>query len=117
VSGPAAVSPAAASAVRMLPNGTQVVTLQVGETSYTPAAVIARPGVRTELVLQTRGINGCTSAFVIASRGLEKVLPETGSTTLDLGKPKPGTLKYTCGMGMYGGRIEFRQATRDGAPA
>lgn len=117
VSGPAAVSPAAAAAVRLLPNGTQVVTLQVGETSYSPAAVVARPGLRTQLILLTRGINGCTSAFVIASRGVEKVLPETGTTTLELGKPEPGTLKYTCGMGMYGGRIEFRQATASGGSA
>jgi sulfite exporter TauE/SafE len=115
--GHAEVTPTAASAVRVLSNGTQVVTLQVGATSYTPAAVVARPGVPTQIVLKTRGINGCTSAFVIASRGIEKVLPETGTTTLDLGKPKPGTLKYTCGMGMYGGRIEFRQASTTGGPA
>ena len=107
--GPVTVSPASASAVRVLPNGTQVVTLQVGRSSYTPSAVIAQAGIPTQLQLTTRGITGCTQAFVIPSRGIQKILPETGTTTLNLGKPSSGTLKYPCGMGMYSGRIQFTQ--------
>lgn len=101
---------ASAEAVRVRPADGQVVTLTVGKTSYSPAAVIARAGVPTRLVLHTRDIVGCTSAFVIPARGIEKVLPKTGRTTLDLGTPKAGTLRYVCGAGMYGGRIEFRAA-------
>lgn len=102
-SGPVPLS--AATAVRVIPGGTQLITLQVGPTDYTPASVQIRPGVRTRLVLQTNKLRGCTRTFVIPSRNLEQPLPETGSTTVELGVLKTGTLRYTCGLGMYGGRI------------
>ena len=101
-----------ASAVRALPDGTQLITLTVKDGGYEPAAVAARPGVPTRLELVTADTGGCTRAFVVASKGIQKVLPETGVTTVDLGVPKAGTLKYTCGMGMYSGRIAF-----EGAPS
>lgn len=110
---PAAITPASFQAVRSLPDGGQLVTLRVNESGYTPAAVVARPGVRTTLALETDGTGGCTRAFVIASRGVQEILPAKGRVTLDLGTPDAGALKYTCGMGMYGGRILF-QATPPG---
>ena len=115
--GSTAVSPASASAVRMLPSGGQVITIQVGSSSYTPSAVVARAGIPTSLNLKTRDTGGCTRGFVVASRGIQKVLPETGNTTVSLGTPNPGSLKYTCGMGMYSGRIEFRKTTTTGGSA
>jgi uncharacterized protein len=33
------------------------------------------------------------------------VLPESGDTRIDLGTPKPGTLRYACSMGMFTGVI------------
>ncbi|MGQ0465249.1 MAG: urease accessory protein UreH domain-containing protein [Sporichthyaceae bacterium] len=104
----AAVSAAdSQAAVRHLPDGTQVIRLAVQDGGYAPAAVQAKPGLPTRLELVTAGTNGCTRAFVVASRGIQQVLPETGTTTVDLGEPVEGTLRYTCGMGMYTGRIVF----------
>ncbi|MGQ0843437.1 MAG: urease accessory protein UreH domain-containing protein [Sporichthyaceae bacterium] len=105
--GEAAVSAESSRAVRQLPDGTQVIRLSVGSDGYSPAAVSATPGVPTHLELVTDGTNGCTRAFVVASRGIQQVLPKTGTTTVDLGAPQAGTLRYTCGMGMYTGRIVF----------
>jgi uncharacterized protein len=109
------VAAASAQAVRSGPDGTQVITLTVAKSAYRPDAVAARAGVPTHLVLTTKGIAGCTSAFVIPARGLQKVLPKTGLTSIDLGSPAPGTLRYVCGAGMYGGQIEFRPAVAAGA--
>lgn len=111
-----------AQAVRTLPDGTQVITLAVSSGGYAPSALAARPGVPTRLELVTDDTGGCTRAFVVASKGIQKVLPETGVTSVDLGVPKEGTLKYTCGMGMYTGRIAFQAvsiapAPEPGAPA
>ncbi|WP_019873187.1 sulfite exporter TauE/SafE family protein [Sporichthya polymorpha] len=97
-----------ARAVRTLPDGTQVITLAVSSGGYAPSAIAARPGVPTRLELVTDDTGGCTRAFVVASKGIQQVLPETGVTSVDLGVPKEGTLKYTCGMGMYTGRIAFQ---------
>jgi plastocyanin domain-containing protein len=37
---------------------------------------------------------------------LERSLPATGETTLDLGKVKTGRLGFTCSIGMYHGLID-----------
>lgn len=105
-----------AQAVRTLPDGTQVITLAVSSGGYAPAAIAARPGVPTRLELVTDDTGGCTRAFVVASKGIQKVLPQTGVTSVDLGVPKEGTLKYTCGMGMYTGRIAFQAVSIAPAP-
>jgi hypothetical protein len=106
-----------ARAVRQLPDGTQVVTVNVLSKGYSPSAVLARPGVPTRLDLITNGIKGCTSSFVVAKKGIQKVPPETGVTSLDLGTPKAGVLRYTCGIGMYSGRVVFQAPpVTDGAP-
>jgi sulfite exporter TauE/SafE len=105
-----AITAASSGAVRSLSDGSQLVTLKVSESGYTPAAVVALPGVPTTLALETDGTGGCTRAFVIADRGVQQILPEKGRVTLNLGTPKAGTLRYTCGMGMYSGRILFQAA-------
>lgn len=48
---------------------------------------------------------GCVRAFVIPDRDLQEILPVDGDTVIDLGALEPGTLHYSCGMGMYTGRL------------
>ncbi len=86
--------------------GVQQIRIDVGPSSYTPSLVRARPEIPTRLVLRTDQTVGCTRSFVIPSLGLETRLPSTGETVLDLGALRAGTLRYTCGMGMYRGAIE-----------
>ncbi|MFF3863929.1 sulfite exporter TauE/SafE family protein [Streptomyces sp. NPDC002209] len=112
---PTATAPAvaaeatAAQAVVTHPDGSQTITIQARTTSYTPAAITATAGVPTTLVVATSDTGGCIRAFVIPDLGIQKILPTTGKATIDLGNHGPGRLDYTCGMGMYGGRITFRQ--------
>ncbi|WP_330299885.1 urease accessory protein UreH domain-containing protein [Streptomyces sp. NBC_00503] len=88
-------------------DGSQTVTIQARTTSYSPAAVTVKAGVPTTLVVATQGTGGCVRSFVVPDLGVQKILPTTGKTAIDLGTRKPGTLSYSCGMGMYGGRITF----------
>ncbi|OPC85070.1 hypothetical protein B4N89_16015 [Embleya scabrispora] len=90
------------------PDGVQRVTVRVANEGYHPARALARAGVPTVLVLRTDHTTGCTRGFVLPARDRQQVLPVTGETTIDLGVPHPGTIDWTCAMGMYGGRIEFR---------
>lgn len=101
-----------AETVRTAADGTQTITVQARTNSYAPAAVTARAGVPTRLVVATHGTNGCVRSFVVPDRGVQEVLPVTGETVIDLGTPKTGTLSFTCGMGMYGGQITFRNSDR-----
>jgi uncharacterized protein len=86
--------------------GIQHVLINVGETFYAPPRVAVRAGVPTRLTLRTKDIRGCTSGIVIPAAGIERSLPATGDTVVDLGKLKPGRLDYTCSIGMYKGVIE-----------
>ncbi|MFE4632573.1 sulfite exporter TauE/SafE family protein [Streptomyces sp. NPDC056773] len=101
----------AADTVVLNPDGTQTVTIRARTNAYAPAAVTAKAGVPTTLVVATRGTGGCVRAFVIPDLGIQKILPTTGTTGIDLGARQPGTLDYSCGMGMYGGRITFENRT------
>jgi sulfite exporter TauE/SafE len=94
------------SAVTMDPAGIQQVLIEVGKRSYQPSRVGVRAGVPTRLILRTRGLSACTNGFVIPSAGIERSLPATGDTAVDLGTLKPGRIDYTCSMGMYGGVID-----------
>lgn len=93
-------------AVTMDAAGVQQIVIQVGDGSYSPSAVSARAGIPTRLVLRTNGVQGCTRAFVLPDANIEKALPETGDTIVDLGPLSAGRLRYTCGMGMYSGVID-----------
>ena len=39
----------------------------------------------------------------------ERILPANGDTVIDLGVLKPGRLDYSCGMGMYTGRLTITE--------
>lgn len=93
------------NAVSVAADGTQQIVIDALNTAYRPALVVAKAGVPTTLTVRTRGTRGCTRAFVIPSLRVQKILPETGATVLNLGRLKAGRIGFTCGMGMYGGVI------------
>lgn len=105
---PAAVGTVDHAAASTGADGVQRVTVRVGNEGYHPARALARADVRTVLVLRTDHTTGCTRGFVLPARDVQRVLPTSGETGIDLGTPHAGTLTWTCSMGMYSGRIEFR---------
>lgn len=84
-------------------SGRQVITIGAGSTAYTPGNVEVKSGVPTELVIQSRGAQGCIRAFVIPSLAIERTLPVSGETRIDLGVLEAGRVDYSCAMGMYTG--------------
>jgi sulfite exporter TauE/SafE len=106
-------TPAAAAApaetLRVV-DGRQVVTIKALSDGYQPAAVSAKAGVPTTLVIATDRTGGCIRSFVIPSMDKQLILEPSGEASIDLGTPKAGTLKYSCGMGMYSGRLVFEAA-------
>lgn len=86
-------------------DGVQRILISVDDTGYSPANVAAKPDIPTTVTFRTNNTEGCTRALLMDSFGVERVLPETGDTSIELGELEPGTYTYTCGMGMYEGSI------------
>ena len=81
--------------------GEQQVTMVAKGFSYTlTSQSTIRPGIPTKLIVNNQGIQGC-GAF-LSARGLKSgfVQLQPGKNVIDLGKPKKGTYKITCSMGM-----------------
>ncbi len=74
---------------------------------YQPQISVAKAGIPTIIRFDTKGTFDCSSSVRIPSMNINKVLPQTGSTDIDIGTGKVGILQGTCGMGMYRFQIQF----------
>lgn len=86
-------------------DGVQRIVINAYDTGYSPSNVVAQPGIPTTLTFRTDKTEGCTRALLMDAFDVERVLPATGDTLVDVGELEPGTYTYTCGMGMYEGSI------------
>ncbi|MDQ5893471.1 MAG: hypothetical protein QG640_483 [Patescibacteria group bacterium] len=88
-------------------DGKQIVEINA-RGGYQPRKSIAKAGIPTVIRFTTKGTFDCSSSIRIPSLGISKNLPQTGSTDIDIGSGKLGTLKGSCGMGMYPFEVEFQ---------
>jgi len=87
--------------------GSNSLTIDAKDNGYTPNLLRAKAGQPIKLNVVTSQNYACTSVFTVPSLGIRRVLPPTGATAIDLPPQRVGTLRFTCGMGMYSGRIQF----------
>ncbi len=83
--------------------GKQEVTIQVSSNGYSSSAKTIKAGMPVKLTLVTNNTGGCSRAFTIPALRISKLLPVTGTETLEFTPDKTGNLTYTCSMGMYSG--------------
>ena len=89
-------------------DGKQIIEVGV-RGGYNPRDVVAKAGVPTILRMKTSGTFDCSSSFVIASLGVQKMLPATGVTDIEIPAQNSGSsIHGTCGMGMYSLNINFQ---------
>ena len=69
-----------------------------------PATCPSTPGIPTRWTIESSTASTCAAFLVVPELGIQVRLHE-GSNTIDLPALPPGTLAYSCAMGMYGGRI------------
>jgi hypothetical protein len=98
-------APADASTVALAPNGAQTAVITVSSGYYSPSNVLLKAGVPTKLIFRSEGARGCERALVISAFDFQQVLPENGDTVVDAGVLEPGTIDYSCSMGMVSGRL------------
>ncbi len=88
--------------------GKQTVVLTVTD-FYEPTQFTAKAGVPTTLILRGKDSGGCARAFTIPELGVQEIVKRDGDTKIDLGTRKPGTLRFSCAMGMQTGTINFQK--------
>jgi len=86
-----------------LQDGKQMVTIDVKSTSYKASATTLKIGVPVKLTLKTNNVFSCARSFTIPSLNISKLLPSTGTETIEFTPTKLGKLTFTCSMGMYSG--------------
>jgi len=99
---------AAQAAIGAQPDADGAIAIRVYNTAYAPNLISAPAGKPIHLTLVTSGTTGCTRSFVIPAIGMQRVLPESGETQLDIPtRAANGDLRFTCSMGMYSGYFRF----------
>lgn len=88
-------------------DGKQIIDIRA-KGGYQPKKSVAKAGIPTIIRFNTNGTFDCSSSVRISSLGISKALPQSGSTDIDIGSRQSGTLKGSCGMGMYPFEIEFQ---------
>jgi sulfite exporter TauE/SafE/copper chaperone CopZ len=95
---------AALPATGVAADGTQALTTFQDGGGYSPENVSIYAGIPTRWTIESSTTATCAASLVVPSLGIRVRLDE-GSNTIDLPAMPPGTLAYSCSMGMYGGRI------------
>jgi sulfite exporter TauE/SafE len=84
-------------------------TLTAQNNGYFPGTLFAPAGAPAQLNIVTENTRSCAVAFVIPVLNYQTILPETGTTTIDIPPQPPGTvIAFTCSMGMYTGEIVYK---------
>jgi sulfite exporter TauE/SafE/copper chaperone CopZ len=98
----AAAAPLPASGVAA--DGTQTLTTYQDGGGYRPANVSIYAGTPTRWTIESTNVSTCAALLAVPKLGIQVRLHK-GSNTIDLPALPPGTLAYSCAMGMYGGKI------------
>jgi len=80
-----------------------VVNIKVTNSGYQSDVNTLKVGKPVTLNLTANGVTSCARSFVIPSLNISKLLPSTGTATLEFTPTTVGKLVYTCSMGMYTG--------------
>ena len=86
-----------------LPDG--AIRISVSSRGFTPAEVNVKSGEPIRLVFERETDPNCASEVVFPALGIRQKLPPGGRTTVELPAVQPGTLGFSCGMGMYKGLV------------
>lgn len=82
-----------------------VVHITVTSGGYSADVNTVKLGHLVTLVLTTNNVRSCARAFTIPDLNYFKLLPVTGTETIQITPTKLGRLTYTCSMGMYSGYL------------
>ncbi len=86
----------------------QVVEIAVTSAGFVPAHVTVDAGRPVKLVVTRRTDRTCATEIVMKDFGVDRSLPLDRKVEVTVTPAKPGSYRFTCGMGMVAGVIEAR---------
>ncbi len=82
----------------------QTAKVTVTEDGYKPASLTLKKGVPAKITFTRKVDSECASEVVFPDYKIRKKLPLNKPVDIKL-TPREGTFKFTCGMGMYKGKL------------
>jgi len=89
-------------------NGKQIINMDVISGGYSPNQFTIKKGIPVKWVINGKNVFGCQGYFVVPKLGISKALAE-GENIIEFTPTETGFINFSCGMGMYRGRIEVRE--------
>jgi len=86
-------------------NGKQIINMDVISGGYSPNQFTIKKGVPVKWVINGKNVFGCQGYFVVPTLNISKALNE-GENIIEFTPTEAGSINFSCGMGMYRGRIE-----------
>lgn len=72
---------------------------------YKPESISIPYGQSTKLVFERKDSSSCLEEIVIADFKVRKFLPLNEKTEIEINPTKKGEFDFSCGMGMYHGKL------------
>jgi len=88
-----------------LVNGIQIIKMDVVSSGYIPNYFSVKKGIPVKWIVNGKNVFGCQGYFVVPSLNIQKAL-EPGENIFEFTPKEAGFINFSCGMGMYRGRIE-----------
>jgi len=88
-------------------NGKQIINMDVVSSGYIPNYFSVKKGVPVKWIVNGKNVFGCQGYFVVPQLNISKALSE-GENIFEFTPKDLGFINFSCGMGMYRGRIEVR---------
>ncbi len=85
-------------------NGTQVIRMKETWSGYEPNSFTVRAGVPVRWVIDAEAPYSCASSLVVPSLRIQRSL-KPGENIIEFTPTQPGTIRFSCSMGMYAGVI------------
>lgn len=86
-------------------NGKQIINMDVVSSGYVPNYFSVKKGTPVKWIVNGKNVFGCQGYFVVPKLNIQKAL-EPGENIFEFTPEDPGFINFSCGMGMYRGRIE-----------
>ncbi|MBI5126977.1 sulfite exporter TauE/SafE family protein [Candidatus Roizmanbacteria bacterium] len=88
-----------------LENGVQTINMRVVASGYVPNYFTVKKGIPVKWKIQGENVFGCQAYFIVPTLGVQKTI-ELGENLIEFTPTAAGPINFSCGMGMYRGRIE-----------
>lgn len=84
---------------------TRTIKISISKNGFEPASIDVEKGHRVNLVFNRADADNCGGTVVFPALKIRKALPVGKDVVIPITPQKTGDIAFTCGMGMYKGKI------------